>query len=88
MTHSVQTKDFFCFAKCTDKECTPAIANLGPDPKSKCCDNTREASGGPMFAYWDNQPTIYAPNMVDFRNDSDTSLILSQYTDQNANIAT
>jgi hypothetical protein len=29
MTRSVQTKDFLCFAKCTDKECTPAIANLG-----------------------------------------------------------
>ncbi len=30
MAQSVRTKDFLCFAKCTectDKDCTPAIAN-------------------------------------------------------------
>jgi V8-like Glu-specific endopeptidase len=51
------------------------------------CDMTRGASGGPIFAYWDNQPTIYALNVADFRNDGDTSLNLPLYTDQNANIA-
>lgn len=51
------------------------------------CDMTRGASGGPIFGYWDGQPYIYAINVADYRNGGDTSLQLSDYTDQNANIA-
>jgi V8-like Glu-specific endopeptidase len=51
------------------------------------CDMTRGASGGPIFAYWDNEPTIFALNVAEFRNGGGTSLALPQYTDQNANIA-
>jgi len=51
------------------------------------CDSTRGSSGGPIFAYWNNEPTIYALNVGDFRNGGGTSLNLPQYSDQNANIA-
>ncbi len=38
MTQSLHTKDFLCFAKCTDKGCTPAIANPGCDYKEGTID--------------------------------------------------
>jgi V8-like Glu-specific endopeptidase len=51
------------------------------------CHNTRGASGGPIFAYWNDSPYIYALNVAEYRNDGHTSLQLSHYTDANANIA-
>jgi hypothetical protein len=47
----------------------------------------RGASGGPIFAYWNNQPYIYVLNVGEYRNNGDTSLYLPQYTEKNANIA-
>jgi V8-like Glu-specific endopeptidase len=51
------------------------------------CDSTRGSSGGPIFAYWNNQPSIYALNVADLRNNGDISLKLPQFTDKNGNIA-
>jgi len=51
------------------------------------CDMTRGASGGPIFAYWNGEPYIYAINVAEYRNDGDESLKLSDYVDTNANIA-
>ncbi|CAF0878918.1 unnamed protein product [Rotaria sordida] len=33
------------------------------------CDMGRGASGGPIFAWWDNTPYIYALNVAEYRND-------------------
>lgn len=51
------------------------------------CDANRGASGGPMFAYWNNQPSIYLIHVGEYRNGGDKSLHLPGYTDTNANIA-
>jgi len=53
MTQSVQTKDFLCFAKCTqctDKDCTPAIANPARDPTGgKCLERGTWLKNGSQF---------------------------------------
>ncbi len=51
------------------------------------CDTTRGSSGGPIFAYWNDGPYIYALNIAEYRNGGDTSLTLPEYVDTNANIA-
>ncbi len=51
------------------------------------CDMTRGASGGPIFAYWNGEPNIYAVNVAEYRDGGDTSLKLTDYVDTNANIA-
>lgn len=51
------------------------------------CDNGRGASGGPIFAYWNNMPYIYALNVAEYRNGGSISLYLSNYADNYANVA-
>jgi protease YdgD len=51
------------------------------------CDATRGSSGGPIFAYWNNVPTVYALNVGEFRDDGDTSLRVPSYIQKYANIA-
>ncbi|CAF1052194.1 unnamed protein product [Adineta ricciae] len=51
------------------------------------CHSGRGSSGGPIFAFWDNSPYIYALNVAEYRNGGTESLWLSQYTETNANIA-
>jgi protease YdgD len=53
------------------------------------CDMTRGASGGPIFAYWNDEPYpyIYAINVAEYRNGTDTSLKIPDYVNTYANIA-
>lgn len=51
------------------------------------CDMGRGASGGPIFAWWDNEPYIYALNVAEYRNGGSITLLLPNYAEANANIA-
>jgi len=53
------------------------------------CDMTRGASGGPIFAYWNDEPYpyIYAINVAEYRNGTDTSLKIPDYVNTYANVA-
>jgi hypothetical protein len=48
---------------------------------------TRGASGGPIFAHWNDGPYIYAINVAEYRNGTDTSLKIPDYVNTYANIA-
>ena len=51
------------------------------------CDMGRGASGGPIFAWSNNEPYIYALNVAEYRNGGTESLWLPNYVETNANIA-
>ncbi|UJR12251.1 hypothetical protein I4U23_016428 [Adineta vaga] len=51
------------------------------------CNAGRGASGGPIFVYGNNKPYIYLLHVAEYRNGGDTTLYLSKYNDNNANIA-
>lgn len=51
------------------------------------CDAGRGSSGGPIFSWWNNLPYIFALNVAEYRNGGSQTLILPDYTEDNANIA-
>ena len=51
------------------------------------CDNTRGASGGPMFIIKDKVPYIVAINVAEYRDGGEKSLYLTEYEEKHANIA-
>ncbi len=50
------------------------------------CDDTRGASGGPMFDMFNGKPEIVAINVAEYRNGGETSLHLPSYSKKYANI--
>ncbi len=50
------------------------------------CDGTRGSSGGPLFYMKDNQPYIVGVQVAEYRNGGETSLAVSEYSKDYANI--